>query len=152
MNRGTPLIALLAANVKAVKKARGLTQKAIAAKAKRAGYTLDQGTVSRVERQEYPPTLETLEAIAFGMKVQAWQLLVPDIKGDALPALSSGQTPLSKEQAKQVDGLAKQLADLTPAQRDMFVNRDDVRKLIDGPAYPEERMNPVEWVEPRGNE
>ena len=65
-------------NVKAVMTAKKLSQTKVAAAAKKFGTPLDQTTVGRVCRAEFPATLDTLEAIANGLGVPAWQCALPN--------------------------------------------------------------------------
>jgi transcriptional regulator with XRE-family HTH domain len=55
----------------------GIKQEHISAAAKRAGYRIDQKTVSRA-LNEGNPTLKKIDAIAAGLGVQPWQLLIPE--------------------------------------------------------------------------
>lgn len=72
---------VLAQNLAALMAAHPLltSQQAVAAAAKRAGYTVDQKTVSRVLRAEVSVQLVTLEALARAFEVEPYQLLVPGL-------------------------------------------------------------------------
>lgn len=68
---------ILARNCIRFREAGDLTQDGIIERAKRAGYKLDQKSISRVEHG-INATLNTLETIAAGLSVQPWQLLLPE--------------------------------------------------------------------------
>ena len=54
-----------------------IKQDHISAAAKRAGYKIDQKTISRA-LNDGNTTIKKIEAIAAGLGVQPWQLLIPD--------------------------------------------------------------------------
>lgn len=68
--------AVLAANCQRL---RGdLSQADIASRASRAGFKIDQKTVSRMESPDYSnSTLKKIEAVAAAFSVPAWKLLLP---------------------------------------------------------------------------
>lgn len=87
MTKALPLRTVIAANVRALRKQLKETQPQIAERAKARGYVLDQGTVSRVENKRLVPSIDVLEALAHGLDVEAWQLLVPAIDPKNPPVL-----------------------------------------------------------------
>lgn len=138
---------VLAKNVEGLRKARRLSQKTVAKNG-----SIDQGTVSRVERKIYPCTLDTIEALATGIGVEAWLLLVPDLDPSTPPVLAVGSAEVSKAEREQVETVTQQVDNWTPAQRHLFISSEKMQSLIVGPAYPEEAMDKKKWVEPRGND
>lgn len=77
MTKGQPLQAVIAINVRSIRKRMKETQPQVADRAKARGYVLDQGTVSRIENRRLVFSIDVLEALAHGLDVEAWQLLVP---------------------------------------------------------------------------
>lgn len=71
------LRAVVSANVAAVMDEKGLSQPGVSAAAKRKGFKIDATTVGRIRRGVFPTTIDTLEALAAGLGVQPWQLLIP---------------------------------------------------------------------------
>jgi len=67
---------IFAANVRRLM-GDSIKQAGISAAAKRAGYSVDQKTVSRA-LNDGNPTIDTVAAIAAGLGVQPWQLLIPE--------------------------------------------------------------------------
>lgn len=66
---------LFAANVRRLM-GENIRQAQISSTAKKAGHPIDQKTVSRA-LNDGNPTIETVAAIASGLGVQPWQLLIP---------------------------------------------------------------------------
>ena len=71
MRQGTGIIAVLAENVRALRKDSGLSQEALALEA-----GLDRTYVSQVERAKRNVTIEVLERLATALGTTADQLLV----------------------------------------------------------------------------
>lgn len=149
MHKTKGLQQVLGENVLEVRRHRKLAQTGVATAAKSRGYAIDQTTVSRVERSADPelgidpPTLATVEAIAAGLSVSAWQLLVPGLDPKSLPQTEHGALKLSPEELSEVEQVRKLLDDLKPAQRDMLIESDELKKLVTGPHFPSERMSPA---------
>lgn len=86
MRKNKPLRIVVGENVATLVKKGDLNQTKVAAAAKKGGFAVDQSTVSRVmragkpnaskEEASYPTTLDTVEAIAHGLGVQPWRLLI----------------------------------------------------------------------------
>lgn len=53
----------------------------------------------------------------------------------------------SREDREMVEAARRALSVLTPAQRDLFIQSDEVRRLVIGDAYPAERMG-RDWTAP----
>lgn len=70
-------VKVLAENAKAFRSAAKMTQPQVADAAKRHNKTIDQGTISRIERGSIVASVEVIEALAAGLDVELWQLLVP---------------------------------------------------------------------------
>lgn len=66
-----------------------LSQYKIAAAAKRAGGKIDPTTVSRIARGAYPTNVDKLEALAKGLGIPVWQLLIPDGREEKFLAILS---------------------------------------------------------------
>jgi transcriptional regulator with XRE-family HTH domain len=77
MPKNKKLKEIVGENVKAIMAAKKLSQPKVAAMAKKSGTPVDQTTVGRVARADFPATVDTLEAIANGCGVPSWQLLIP---------------------------------------------------------------------------
>jgi hypothetical protein len=87
MPKNKPLRVVLGENVAELMKAKKVSQVKVAAEAKKSGYRINQTTVSRVmragkhnasrEELSYPTTVDSVEAIAHGLGVQPWRLLLP---------------------------------------------------------------------------
>ena len=71
MRQGSGIIAVLAENVRALRKASGLSQEALALEAE-----LDRTYISQVERAKRNITIEVLERLARALGTTADQLLV----------------------------------------------------------------------------
>jgi transcriptional regulator with XRE-family HTH domain len=106
MTKGQPLQAIIATNAKAIRKRMKETQPQVADRAKARGYVLDQGTVSRIENRRLVPSIDVLEALAHGLDVEAWQLLVPGIDAKNLPVLREA-TPSERELWKRLQEHAR---------------------------------------------
>lgn len=138
---------LLADNVKAVMKATGLKQTHVRDAARRAGYQIDQRTVGRVAHGDYPATVQTLEAIAAGLGVPPWQLLDPALDATSLPKAALPIRKLSTAQLDEVAEQTRRFREMSPAQRDLFIQSDLVRELLERQPYPVERMR-GNWTGP----
>lgn len=132
MPKNKPLKELLGENVRAVMKARRVSQPKVAAIAKKRGTPIDQTTVGRIARAEFPATMDTLEAMANGLGLEPWQLLLPELKVE--------QIVFSDKDREQVEQARKVLEGLTAAQRDMFLQEGLVKDLLSRPPFPAERM------------
>jgi transcriptional regulator with XRE-family HTH domain len=77
MHKTKPLRDLVAENIKAIRADKELSQPDVAKAAKRHGLEVDQSTVSRIERSTNGATVDHLEALAMGLGVECWQLLMP---------------------------------------------------------------------------
>jgi transcriptional regulator with XRE-family HTH domain len=69
---------ILGENAKAIRADKKLSQPKVVAAAKKAGGQIDQTTVGRVERCVHPATVDIIEALAKGLGIPSWQLLIPD--------------------------------------------------------------------------
>lgn len=107
MSRRVPLTKTVSANAKALREASQKTQPQVAATAREAGYTIDQGTISRIERGKIVPSLDVLEALAAGLDAEPWQLLVPDLDARNPTVLAD---PGERQRAfwKQLEKVAKE--------------------------------------------
>jgi transcriptional regulator with XRE-family HTH domain len=76
MPKNKQLKEIVGENLKAIMLAKKLSQPKVAAMAKKAHTPVDQTTVGRVARADFPATVDTIEAIANGVGVPAWQLLL----------------------------------------------------------------------------
>jgi len=137
--KNKPLRVVLGENVAGVMKAKRLSQPKVAANAKRAGTPIDQTTISRVSRAVYPATIDTLEAIANGLGIDPWQLLMPELNVQAIK--------LSDGEIAQIEQAKRALENLTPAQRDMFIKDGLVRDLLSRAPYPDEKLG-TRWTRP----
>lgn len=79
MPRNKALKVVVGDNVQAVMTAKKVKQQQVAALAKQRGHKIDQTTVGRIARAAIPTTVEKLEAVAAGLGIDPWQLLVPDL-------------------------------------------------------------------------
>lgn len=125
--------------MRAVMKAKGLSQPKVAARAKLKGYPIDQTTVGRVANVAFPATVDTLEAIANGLDIDPWKLIFPDLKPESLP--------LSEAEREQLEQAKTSIAGLSPAQRDLFLQDDLVRKLLTAEPVPDSKLEP-NWIRP----
>lgn len=73
---------VVAANLRSLKKYRGMSQDGIAAAA-----GISQSSVGRAMSGATAADLDTLAGLAKALDVQPWQLLIPDLKPDNLPVL-----------------------------------------------------------------
>lgn len=101
---------ILAENLTALMKTRGMSQVHVAAKARNKGHEIDQTTVGRVARAAMPTTIDKIEAIAAAFELEAWQLLVPDLNTEDLPRL-----------VPKIGKVAELLAELEPSRRQYSV-------------------------------
>jgi len=88
---GLSLDKLLSENLKRLFQKRGITS---AIKAQDA-LGVARSTIDRVLNARGTARVETLEEIAEGLKMEAWQLLVPDLDPDNLPTLEYPNRPAS---------------------------------------------------------
>ena len=88
-----PLSAVLGDNALAMRKERGMSQPMVAAATKRSGMPIDQTTIGRIERAANSRSIDNLAALARGLNVEPWQLLVAGLDVKHLPTISQdGQT------------------------------------------------------------
>lgn len=85
--RNKALKDVLAENVRAAMAAKGMKQQHVAALAKQKGMPIDQTTVGRIARAEIPTTVEKLQALAAGLGLEPWQLLLDGLDMKHLPQL-----------------------------------------------------------------
>jgi transcriptional regulator with XRE-family HTH domain len=78
MPKNKTLRTVLGENVTAAMAAKKLRQQEVERLAKKHGTKVHQTTIGRVARAVYPATVDTVEAIANGLGVQPWLLLIPD--------------------------------------------------------------------------
>lgn len=84
MPKNKKLKEIVGENVKAVMTEKKLSQPKVSAAAKKVGTPVDQTTVGRVCRAEFPATVDTLEAIANGLDVPAWHLFLEHLSEPGL--------------------------------------------------------------------
>jgi len=96
MSSKNTLLVVLSENMRAIRKAHGITQPQVVANAAAAGHLIRQPTVSRVERRVMVPSLDVLEALAAGLDIAPWQLLVRNLDPNNPPVLRE----VSPEEAK----------------------------------------------------
>lgn len=87
MPKNKPLRVVLGENVSALMKQKGMNQVKVEAAARKAGFAINQTTVSRVmragkpnasrEEASYPTTVDSVEAIATAIGEPPFRLLVP---------------------------------------------------------------------------
>lgn len=131
---------VLAENVKAIRGARKMSQPDVAKAAKKRHHQIDAGTVSRIERRSFPPSVDTLEALAKGLAVDAWHLLHPE--GAAIAA----QHVLSLEESEKVEKLLEQISELSkPAQAELFGKSETVREIMKSESATNERLIQKGW-------
>lgn len=147
MPKNKPLIEVLASNVKALMGARHLKQTTVSKNATARGRTIDQRTVGRVCNAEFPAQVSTIEALAIGIGVEAWQLLVPDLDPRALPRPAPAHPDLSASELEQVERVLGELEKLSPAQRDFFVQDGIVAQILSRKYFPVEQMR-GNWTGP----
>lgn len=90
---------ILAANVKALCRQRGFwhdgedepNQSELARQTKRAGKGINQSTIARVLAAERDTKLPTIEALAAGLGVPAWHLLVPQLNAAETTLVTSAE-------------------------------------------------------------
>lgn len=95
---------ILGANVRRCRESMNLSQSQLA----KATKLRDQTTIGRIERGTVSTTLDTLDAIASVLGVEAWQLLIEDVDYKNPPIL---QTPTKAERElwEKIRESAKQL-------------------------------------------
>jgi len=87
---------------------------------------LTNGTAQRVLDDESDISLAALETIAGGLRVDPWQLLVPDFHPERLPQLAAETT-----QSGMANQVARWLDEAPPDQREqLFSLWDSVRGLV----------------------
>lgn len=89
MPKNKTLRQIVGDNAKQIRAAKKLSQPAVAAEAKRRGGQIDQTTVGRVERAEFPASVDTLESLAKGLGVDPWLLLIPGASDQKFLAILS---------------------------------------------------------------
>lgn len=102
------------------------------------------GTSSRLKEQKTAVRVSTLDKLASAfkpLKLQPWQLLVPDLDPARLP--SAKVTKPSKADIERVEMLKKMHAELTPEQRELFVNTEEGQSLL--PHFSADRMDASRW-------
>jgi transcriptional regulator with XRE-family HTH domain len=134
--------AIVAANVKAMRLFRKLTQPGLAQRCSATfGRKIDTITISRVELNKQEPGVETIYTLAKGLDIEPWQLLVYDLDPSRLPAAKVSKP--SKADIDAVEKVKNVVADLTPEQRELFVNTDEGRSLVEH--FPVEKMDGQRW-------
>ena len=73
---------ILADNVQRMIEKRGVSLRAWA-----LSHKLQQKAIDRIVKAEYATTIDTLDLLADRLGIQAWQLLVPNMRLDELPTL-----------------------------------------------------------------
>lgn len=76
MPKNKTLRAILAENVAGTMLAKKLKQQEVANVAKKRGTPINQTSVGRVARGVYPANVDTIEAMANGLGLESWQLLM----------------------------------------------------------------------------
>lgn len=141
---------IVADNVAHLRGARALSQPQVSAAAKHAGLIVGQTTVGRVERAAHAADVDTLEALAKGLDVEAWQLLVDTVDAAALPTLgedhlTADERQLLKAYRDATDGwrLTLRLMARTPVDEQPKLSRDMnilMTTIFDGPTASNERV------------
>lgn len=99
------------------------------------------GTASRIKEQKTSAGLDTLDKVARAFNLETWQLLVPGLDPAAPPA-AVPQPRLSPSELSQVEQARQLLHDMSPAQKDLFINSEDMRAMMERAPYPVEKMDP----------
>lgn len=99
-----PLREILGTNAKKLRTAKNISQAKLHQATKHSGAPIDSTTIGRIERADNPTSVDSLAALARGLGVEPWQLLVEDLNPKQLPALST-------------DGLAQDEKDLISKYR-----------------------------------
>lgn len=141
MPKNKTLKEIVGDNVKAIMATKKLSQTKVAAAAKKSGTPIDQTTVGRIARADFPATLDSLEALANGLGVEPWQVLYPKLDPAALPKAVPGLA-LTEADREQVEQAKRLLSDLSAAQRDLFLQDGLVKDLLLKPHFPVEKMGP----------
>lgn len=99
-------------------------------------------TAARLKGQKTSVGLDVLDKLATAFKpIQAWQLLVPGLKPEALPVAAKPKP--TKADIEKVEEMKRVIAQLTPEQRDLFLETEEGRALV--PHYPVEQMDARKW-------
>lgn len=106
------LVEIIAANVKSLREEAGYTQRQLAREASKRS-KIDPKSISNLERGEFTPKLETIEAIAAVFGKDPWQLLRPgaiedplDNDGKRLVAMYTSAPPAGRVTIMQVAEMA----------------------------------------------
>jgi transcriptional regulator with XRE-family HTH domain len=99
---------MVAANVAALKKHRGISQEAMAEKA-----GVSQSTIGRVLAGTTAADLDTLRGLGFALGVEPWQLLIKGLHPDNLPVVRN----IDPDEEALYDRLQKVTAELAALQR-----------------------------------
>ena len=102
------LQAVVAENVKKARLSNKQTQPAVSEAALAKGKKLDQGTISRIERRALSPTVDVLEAVAAGLGINPWELLLPNFDPKNRPVLKEA-TEAERVLWKKIQDSAKEL-------------------------------------------
>ncbi len=89
---------VLAENVTALRLKKGLSQPKISTAALHAGFVVGQTTVGRVERAVHAADVDTIEALAKGLGVEPWQLLISELNPASLPGLGGADLPHDEQE------------------------------------------------------
>lgn len=103
-----PLKQVVAQNARAARKHNKQTQIDVKDAALLKGYAIDQTTVSRIEGGRLVPTLDVLEALAKGLGVNPWELLVPNFDAKNRPVLKEA-TEAERKLWEKIRESAKEL-------------------------------------------
>lgn len=101
-----PLTQVFASRVKALRGNTAQTKIVDAALVK--GFKIDQKTISRIERGEMSPTLDSLEALAAGLGYSPWELLTPNFDPKNRPVLKEA-TEAERKLWEKIHESAKEL-------------------------------------------
>ena len=99
---------VLAANAKSLRKSNQQTQPEVSSAARHKGYVIDQGTISRIERLEFNPSLDVVEALAAGLGCEPWQLLTINFDAKNPPILREA-SPAERELWRKIQESAKSI-------------------------------------------
>ncbi|WP_281155155.1 helix-turn-helix transcriptional regulator [Streptomyces sp. HYC2] len=90
-----PTAATVAANLRRIRKARGLTVYTLSDKVEEAGRTIHPAAISKIERQERQTTVDNLMALAAALNVTPSALLLPpdDDPGQTIAITGAGPVP-----------------------------------------------------------
>lgn len=104
---GMDIKEVLAANLRALMAHRKISQMALADKS-----GVSQSTIGRWLKMEVAATVEGLHAVASHLGCQTWQLLVPGLEADSLPALK----PITAEERALYEKIRAAAQDLAKYQ------------------------------------